>query len=76
MEVEATQFALIVGVIMALIKVVEMIISKYFGLEKQVANHLTHRLEEMKEAEASNADRIVEAINNMHISLLKEISRK
>ena len=75
MEVEATQFALIVGVIMALIKVLEMIISKYFGLEKQVANHLAHRLEEMKECEAGNADRIIEAIHALHIDILKELKK-
>lgn len=61
---------------MALIKVIELIISKYFGLEKQVSNHLSHKLEEMKKCESENADRIVKAITDMHIDLIKEINKR
>jgi len=75
MELDTTQFALAVGIVMALIEIIKIFISKYFGLEKQVSNHIQHKLDEMKECEAGNADRIIKAINDSGIKQIEILSR-
>ena len=76
MEINPTELGIVFGAIMAGIKILELIINKYFGLEKAVSNHLTHKLDEMKDCEAENADRIVKAITDLHIDLIKEINKR
>jgi len=75
MTIEYIELTAIIGLLMAALKVIEVFISKKFGLERQISNHLTHKLEEMKNCEADNADRIIKAITDLHIDLIKEINR-
>lgn len=80
MEINPTELALIIGAVQGVItlggKLFDTFFSKYFGLEKQVSNHLQHKLDEIKSCDAANADRIVKAINDGNlktIELLAEI---
>lgn len=74
MEINPTELGIVFGAVMAAIKILELIINKFFGLEKAVSNHLTHKLEEMKECEAVNASKIVDAIIEMRLELSNKLT--
>ena len=92
-NISITQVGLLVGIITALIKLLEFVISKLTDkiggtdksgnddkahqlmvqqLELMNSNHLNH----IESAINTGNDKIVKAINDMHLDIVKELSRK
>ena len=76
---EIVQGASTIGIIYALIELIKYIVSKKFGIEKAVTNHIQSKLDEIKQNDTENTTRIVDAITKMHLDIatrVAEINKK